>query len=75
MGRRQGGKGGGEGERAYGSREAGDLVGPDVLVAEGVVRVALEHEVLEAAHVLHGEEGDPVVRLPSRQREDQQEER
>jgi hypothetical protein len=44
-------------------REAGDLVRPEVLGAEGMVRVALHKEVLEEAHVLEGEEGDLVLGL------------
>lgn len=33
---------------------------PEVLCTEGMVRVALEQEVLEEAHVLQGEERDLV---------------
>jgi len=41
-------------------RQAGDFVQPEVFCADGMVRVALEQEVLEEAHVLEGEEGDLV---------------
>ena len=36
---------------------------PDVFGANGVVRVAVEEEVLEEAHVLEAEEGDLVLGL------------
>lgn len=44
-------------------RETGNLVRPKVLGADRVVRVAVHEEVLEAAHVLHAEDGDLVLRL------------
>ena len=44
-------------------RQAGHFVRPEVLGADGVVRIALGEKVLEEAHVLEGEEGDLVLRL------------
>lgn len=44
--------------------DAGDLVRPDILLLERVVRVAVRQEMLEEAHVLKTEQGDLVMRLP-----------
>jgi len=43
--------------------QARDLVRPEVLGTEGMVRVALHEEVLEEAHVLEAEEGDLMLGL------------
>lgn len=64
------GEGGGgiaklEGRRVscYLLRETGDLMRPEVLGADGVVRVTLDEEVLEETHVLQAEQGDLVLWL------------
>lgn len=44
-------------------RQTGHFVRPEVLGADGVVRIALGEKVLEEAHVLEGEEGDLVLWL------------
>ena len=44
-------------------RKAGNLVRPEVFGADWMVRVAVEEEVLEEAHVLEAEEGDLVLGL------------
>lgn len=44
-------------------RDAGDLVGPNILLLQRMVRIALGEEVLKEAHVLQAEEGNLMVRL------------
>lgn len=44
-------------------RKAGDLVRPERVVTEGVVRTAVQQKVLEEAHILQTEERDLVLRL------------
>jgi hypothetical protein len=46
-------------------RDAGDLVGPDRLLLEGMMRVTLGKEVLEEAHILETKQGDLMMRLVS----------
>jgi hypothetical protein len=43
--------------------QAWDFVGPDVLIPEGMVRVAAHEEMLEETHVLQTKEGYLMVRL------------
>jgi hypothetical protein len=43
--------------------QTGDFVRPEVLGSDRVVRVAVEQEVLEEAHVLEAEEGDLMLWL------------
>lgn len=42
---------------------AWDLMGPDVLLLQGMMRVALRQKVLEEAHVLETEQRNLVMRL------------
>jgi len=45
---------------------AWDLMGPDVLLLQGMMRVALRQKVLEEAHVLETEQRNLVMRLDTR---------
>jgi hypothetical protein len=51
------------GRTTYIVRDAGDLVGPDRLLLEGMMRVTLGKEVLEEAHILETKQGDLMMRL------------
>ena len=52
-----------QGTGTYIVRNAGDLVRPDFLLPQWVIRVTLGKEMLEEAHVLQAEEGNLVVWL------------
>ena len=53
----------GEKGTTYVLREAGNLMRPHALVAQGVAGQTGGKEVLEEAHVLEGEDGDLLLRL------------